>query len=367
LAFQSSGNYFLGSGGINPFNASGLEGTYYRFVAYSAQLTASQIKATSGAIRASITARGVAVVADPVLNLGPQILAAGDSITIGQGVTSAQAWPANLTLVNQPTYSILNYGISGVTLASITGSEANRLVPLCQGTLGPSNYVIFAGTNDALNLATPQTLGSYMGSVVAAVKKAGCRVFVGTMLSRTGNASIGGTLDAFKDTYDAILLTNAKAYGADGIIDFAADPLLGADGANSNTTYFQGDGTHPTVAGQLRLSNAASNTLNYFYGYTLAAPHVLTASQTLASGDKAVLIGAAAANVALLMPDCTGPSGESYTISNPQALRTVSIQGGVAAQPINGLTTAITIAANATVILRDVANPKTTSGCQWAL
>ena len=72
------------------------------------------------------------------------------------------------------------------------------------------------------------------------------------------------------------------------------------------------------------------------------------------------------ANIALVMPDCTGPSGESYTISNPQAAFAVTIAGG-ASQPINGLTSAITIPANATVTLRDVANPKTVSGCHWAM
>ena len=74
-----------------------------------------------------------------------------------------------------------------------------------------------------------------------------------------------------------------------------------------------------------------------------------------------------AAATALVMPDCTGQSGAVYTISNPQSAFAVTIQGGVAAQPINGLTTAITIPSNSTVTLRDVPNPKNVSGCHWAM
>ncbi len=53
--------------------------------------------------------------------------------------------------------------------------------------------------------------------------------------------------------------------GADGVVDFAANPLVGADGANANTTYFNSDVTNPTAAGQLLLAAAASNALNYYF------------------------------------------------------------------------------------------------------
>jgi hypothetical protein len=161
------------------------------------------------------------------------------------------------------------------------------------------------------------------------------------------------------------LLAQAKAMGADGVVDFAADPNLGADGAYGSTTWFS-DQTHPTTAGQIRLGQIASNSLNYYYGYTAAQPNVVTANTyTLASGDDFVT-AAPTASAAYTMPDCTGPSGAVYTISNPQSAFPLTIQGG-ASQPINGLTSAITIPANSTVKLTDVANPKSTSGCHWVM
>jgi len=191
-------------------------------------------------------------------------------------------------------------------------------------------------------------------------------VFAATMISRGGNDLLGVLNDTTKNLFDAALLLNAKAAGADGIIDFAANPVMGADGANANATYFQADHIHPTNAGHVQMSIAASNSLNYYFGSKISNPTVVTANTyQMLSGDGAVT-ATPTATAAYTMPDCTGPSGESYTINNTSAF-VVTIVGINASQPINGLTTAINIPANSTVTLKDVANPKTTSGCHWAM
>jgi hypothetical protein len=73
------------------------------------------------------------------------------------------------------------------------------------------------------------------------------------------------------------------------------------------------------------------------------------------------------AAVDLTMPDCIGPTGAAFVISNTQSAQTVTIVGASASQPINGLTTPITIPANSTVTLTDVANPRSTAGCHWVM
>jgi len=76
---------------------------------------------------------------------------------------------------------------------------------------------------------------------VQTLKKSGCQVFVATMLSRF----YGGTdYDTEKDAFDEQLLGQAKAMGADGVVDFAADPNLGADGAYASTTWFADQTIH---------------------------------------------------------------------------------------------------------------------------
>jgi hypothetical protein len=363
---QSSGNLYLGSSNVSPWTSSGFTGTYYRLRTYSTQLTSAQMASVSAFITSEIADRGVPVAPVPAALTSPQLFAIGDSIT--QGASASLPWPTQLTLNNQPAYAIHNNGIYGAAIEDLFGSEANMVAPKCKTSSGPSVAIVFAGTNSFYygGGTTPTIVYSHLASEIATLKNAGCKVFAGTMISRGGSDGNGISYDVEKNAYDALILSQAKTSGADGIIDFAANPLVGADGANANTTYFDGDTTHPTNAGQVLLGAAASNSLNYYFGSKLANPtNVTSNTYQMLSGDGAVTT-APSANAAYTMPDCVGPSGESYTISNPQSAFAVTIVGK-ANQPINGLTTAITIPSNGTVTLRDVPNAKSSSGCHWVM
>lgn len=355
---QTTGNLFLGASNVSPFGSAGFLGTMYRFIAMPTNtLTASQIREITGQIQSDVLSRGVSLTPQPVTQTGATLNCIGDSITAGFGATTP--FCSELSLTNQ-SYTITNWGIPNLTLNSIVGAEANRVAPLCSTTAGPSNAVVFSGTNDfvALNGTASSVFSNLVGEIQT-LKLAGCKVFVGTMLSRTGQ-------DASKDAYDALILSQGTRSGADGIVDFAANPLLGADGAYANTTWFNADGIHPTTAGQALLATALSNSLNYYYGSTLANPDVVTATTYQMLSSDGAVTAAPVANAAYTMPDCTGPSGATYTISNPQSTYAVTVMG-LASQPINGITTAITIPSNSTVTLRDVPNPKSGSGCHWVM
>jgi hypothetical protein len=166
-----------------------------------------------------------------------------------------------------------------------------------------------------------------------------------------------------------LILQQARQDGADGVIDFAANPLLGADGAYSGT-YFQGDHTHLTAAGQLLLANAASNVLNYAFGYNELNEHSVTSlPYNMTAADGYVSVAGVTGAGTLTLPDCTGQSGAVYRISNPQAAFAVSVKALNGSQLINGLpaATAVTVPANGVITLRDVPNPKTVSGCHWEM
>jgi lysophospholipase L1-like esterase len=364
---QTAGNLFLGASNVSPFGSAGFLGTMYRVVAMPTNtLTISRIQQITGQLQDDALVRGVPLIPQPIQQVGPTLNCIGDSITFGR--LAATPFCSELSLTNQ-TYTITNWGISNFSLNGMLGSEPNRVDPLCTTSSGTANALVFAGTNDFASflLGTAASVFANLTGEVQTLKAAGCRVFVGTMLSRGGSdATSTRTLDADKDAYDALILNQAKTAGADGIVDFAANPLLGADGANTNLTYFNSDNTHPTTAGQAMLATALSNSLNYYYGSKISNPNVVTATTyQMLSGDGAITAAPTAAS-AYTMPDCTGPSGESYVISNPQAAFAVTIIGKTS-QPINGLTTAITIPSNSTVTLRDVANPKTSSGCHWVM
>lgn len=366
--FQTSGNFYIGSSNTSVWASqiTALFGTAYRAVFYPTEFTAGQVASVSGSIAAEAASRGVPT--NPVpLALGlPTLHCIGDSITYGLGVPTPYCGLLTLD-ATQPSYNIINWGIDSITVTTISGMEANRVGLQCKSTRGPVMAVVTAGTNDIFFGNTPALTLSYLASEVRTLTNAGCGVFVGTMLSRSGTQSGTGTsMDVLKDTFDADILSQVQQMGAVGVVDWAANPLLGADGASANLTYFQADGTHPTTAGQTLMANAMSNTLNYYNGFKSGNPHVISATTyTLLSGD-AFVQAAPTANAAYTMPDCTGPSGAIYTISNPQSAFTLTVKGGTS-QPINGLSTAITIASNSTVTLRDIANPKATSGCQWAM
>ena len=367
---QGSGNLFLGTTNVSPWSSGNLNGTMYRAAVWTSALTATQVNQVSGQAVAEVASRGVAVT--PIrFSVGqPTLICDGDSITLGQGGTTPYC--TILSLTNQPTYNILNYGIPAVQVLGLASSDPNRVGNFCRALTGPpTNVFLMAGTNDLSTVnnnasITAQQVWSYYASLTSTLKQAGCSVFVGTMISRGGTGINGVSMDTNKDTYDALILDQAKAVGADGIIDFAASPNLGADGANANATYFNTDLVHPTNAGYALMATAASNSMNYYHGSTVANPHVVaTNTYTMVSGDGAIT-AAPTASMALTAPDCTGPSGETYTISNPQSAQTVTITGG-SSQPINGLTSAISIPSNSTAFLLDVPNPKTTSGCHWAM
>ncbi len=364
---QTSGNLILGSSNVGIYGTSGLNGTMYRFAAFpGANMTDSQILRISEQITHDVANRGVAVKPVPTPMATPVLQCLGDSITAGLGVSTP--FCSLLSLTNQPAYNIMNWGIPGVRIQAMDASEKNRAAPLCSSDQGPSAAIVFAGTNDFLSSAqTASSVMANLGGEIQTLKTAGCRVFVGTMLSRTGNDGAGAAYDSVKDAYDALILTSAKSYGADAVIDFAANPLLGADGANGNATNFQSDGIHPTQAGQQLLADAASNTLNYYFGFNQLNPNVITAASYTMLAEDGYITSNPTANQTLTLPDCTGPSGATYTVSNIQSAFTVGVVPGSSSQLINGLPvgTPVSIPPNGSVIFRDVPNAKTVSGCHW--
>jgi trimeric autotransporter adhesin len=374
---QTSGHLFLGSSNVGMFGTSGLNGTLYRFAAFPTNgLTDAQVLQISNQITQDVVGRGVLVkpAAAPLPN--PVIQFLGDSITAGLGASAP--YSSLLSLTNQPGYQLANWGISGARLQAMLASEPNRAAPLCPSNQGPSIAIVFAGTNDFLaSTQTPTTVMANLGGEIQLLKTAGCRVFVGTMLSRTGTDGAGNSFDSDKNAYDSLILTGSKAYGADGVIDFAANPLLGADGANANPnatacsggTTFQNDNIHPTSCGQGLLANAASNALNYYFGFNQMNPHVVTAaSYTMQAGDG-YITASPTANQTLTLPDCMGQSGAVYTVTNLQSAFTVGVLAGSSSQLINGLAvgTVVPVPANGSLMLRDVPNPKTVSGCHWEM
>lgn len=358
---QSSGNLYIGTSGTGPWMDAAPEATFYRMRVYSTQLTASDAVAIANVFRADAQSRGVPITPLSPLLPGSQFHCIGDSITGGTSLSSSLPYCNLLSLTNQPTYTFNNWGVAGEPLQSFSASEPNRVAPLCLNNgNGPSVANILGGVNDFNQGATPAQVYAALAAEVQALHRGGCKVFVSTLLSATGQ-------DSNKNTYNNLIRTGIRAAGADGISDMAADPVLGADGAYSNTTYFN-SGLHPTDTGEPHLAAAVQNAVNYYFGASESNPTVVSATTyTMAAGDGYVTLAPTAATTVTL-PSCIGQSGAIYRISNPQSTYTITLKTAASTQPIDGTdysSSGFTVPATAVLTLRDIPNAPSVSGCHW--
>ncbi len=140
----------------------------------------------------------------------------------------------------------LNYALGGYKIANLTSQATARdaLLNATPPTGGgrPTIYNILAcriGTNhDESDAAAYAAL---VRTYYLAAQAAGWLVIDLPMWSKTGQ-------DAFAQAYNAIKATWTTSDGVAAVVP-ATEPLLYGTNAYANTTYFNGDGIHPTTAG----------------------------------------------------------------------------------------------------------------------
>ena len=179
-----------------------------------------------------------------------QLVADGDSITAGAGVT-----PYTSFLSLNSVWNIFNEGAAGALLEGVGGLTA--LAPSRVDTLyvaGNMNIdIIWAGTNDLCNQANGNAAATFASLTQYCLgrRAVGFKVIVVPMISRTGGQiSTGLTNDQLKNWYND-LIYNGWQRIADAIVYLPS--ILTADGAYANSTYFMADGIHPTELSQTTL------------------------------------------------------------------------------------------------------------------
>jgi hypothetical protein len=367
----TSGTYILGtagnlSGGIDNYAVRGVV-TYAIF--YGTELTPAQLSQVSRYVQARLDSRGD-LPKYPVPNNSPlpQLVVAGDSLSAGFDGTAP--WTTTLTLNYAPTIS--NWGIGGMTAEDVCYSNANRWM----SSVNPASTIvdIWAGTNSASHNATAASIQGYLATCAGAIKKQGGTAAITTMISRT-------TFDAAKNSLDNVLRSNYKQMGFDYLVDVAAVPQLGADGAFSNTACFQADGIHLTgpgvgtctsingvaLSGYGIVAAITSEVVNYATSiYNATNPHVITtATYSMTSADVAVTRATTADTDAVTLPDCLGLAGLRFSVTDNGTANKMVINPFGAAQTINGATT-VTINASSQLSLTASALPSTTGGCVWS-
>lgn len=165
----------------------------------------------------------------------PVILALGDSITAGLGLAQSQAWPALLQArldAEGRKYRVVNAGVSGDT----TAAGLARLD--WQLSQKPAVVILELGANDGLRGLPVADARQNLGQILTRCKAAGARVLLAGM-QVPPNMGPEYTA-AFRDMFPALAAEHAVP-----LIPFVLDGVAGDPKLN------QGDGIHPTAAGQV--------------------------------------------------------------------------------------------------------------------
>ena len=167
----------------------------------------------------------------------PVIVAFGDSITAGLGVTEQEAWPAAVQriLADQGLkVTMINAGVSGDTTA---GGRARLAWSLDGATPKPTLAVVALGGNDALRALDPENAYGNLDAIIIALKKRKMNILLAGMLAPP---NLGGD---YAEKFAAIYKRLAAKHTV------LLYPFL-LDGVAADKNLNQADGIHPTAAGQ---------------------------------------------------------------------------------------------------------------------
>lgn len=253
---QSAGNIQLGgsSNGRNS-NACWFNGQIHYMLVYNRVPTNAEIGAINQFISNVMTSRNLApsYVNTTYRQTTDEVVFVGDSIT--QGVNGATPFMTNIVLIGG-TMDIQNQGRTGKTLLNMNLDMANSATPLMRPLAARNVAMIWGGTNDG------QTLNPALSNYSQACFKAhaiGMKCLITTMIDRTGETT-------WKNTLNLGLMQNWTTLNADGFVDMASDPAMGADGANTGTC-FQVDHTHGTSGCNINhMGPIAQRAINRLYG-----------------------------------------------------------------------------------------------------
>lgn len=351
-------------------------------------VTAAIVQQNFATAAAYFATRGVDITQrNPRLNAQQNfnVNATGSSIDAG---FSSQPPSSYMTLGT--TYTVNNSSVSSsgtvtrdLTLASTelnnTNPRAGRNVlfvgaptnDMCEGPI----YLYSGNSTPALSWAGMLSLANKALNPAIPGATRYDTVILGTMISRTGNATYTSppTCEVAKGIYNNLARSSALPPGV-VLGDIAEIAVLGADGANSGTvgtitpvcpgatTYFNNDCVHPNTTGSALYGAGMQAIFLANTGYTKAFPNTQDGTTyTMVPGDRAMLLdSAAAANQTLTLPSCQALTTYDYTSTNASTFTiTVAAQGSDTIVGSTSIPT-LTSATYRAMLLSTV-----TGGCYW--
>ena len=175
------------------------------------------------------------------LPAGTKVLALGDSLTAGYGVSPAEAWPT--LLATRTGWEIVNGGISGDTSAG----GLQRLPDLLEDH-APVLVFVGLGGNDMLRRVPQTDTIANLNQIIGLIKARGAKV----VLLATPKPSISGAIFnnlSAAEFYRPIAEAQKIAYIEDALPDVLSD------------TKLKVDALHPNAAGHVLLTKKIAEAL----------------------------------------------------------------------------------------------------------
>lgn len=173
-------------------------------------------------------------VKEQAIPAGSHVLALGDSLTEGAGVTPAEAWP-NL-LANRTGWVVINGGVSGDTSAG-----ALQRLPSLLAEHTPVLVLVALGGNDMLRHTPQQETIANLEKIIALIKAHGAKPVLLATPNPSLMAAVFQHLSA-ADFYQQAAEAQHVPLIKDAIAEVISDPQL------------KGDPLHPNAAGHALLA-----------------------------------------------------------------------------------------------------------------
>jgi lysophospholipase L1-like esterase len=236
-------------------------GSYGSFEAYEILIyDAAQSDADRDAVKAYIAA----AYPDLATSYTKQVVFEGDSISAGSGLPDTElSYPQQVYRTGLSDWRYSSQALSGATVATMTTRAASVDAQIEAG-YSRNVLMVLIGRNDVTEADNSATVYSDLVTYVQARVTAGWEVWVGTCIA-TGS-SLQGTIDALNAKIRGTPLGGTgngifADAGADRIVDYGAMPEFDTSADSSNTTYYQGDNTHPTAAGCTKMADVFATEL----------------------------------------------------------------------------------------------------------
>lgn len=346
------------------FNACGIgaatfpsyfPGSFYYIEVYSDAKPAVDIAKETSVVTSILKARGVQF--SPKLSQQPKniYIAIGDSLTNGENVS-----PSSTFITPAETFDVVVHGLGN------SGTDDNLLLfdvrdaILFRPKAGRNVARIWLGTNDVSTLGTtPLQALNGVRAMCRKAKLAGFETIASDMISRVGNDPNMLALNALLTTQDT---------GCDIMLDLASNPSLGAVGANTNATIYQGDNTHLLTAGQQIVAAAETRAIDLLGSVNnkIVRPTVTTSTYTMVDSDLNLLVDPTTQSVAVTLPDCMYFTGFTHTVKNLQVTgaNTVTV-APTSGQSVDGSSSLLTVENQGVLTVRSIVPNRTTAGCSW--